>query len=102
MQVHEGLIWVYGSSGKEAFEESKIVGRPSSPKVGHPDFMAVPGWFMRELPYGADVLAENVSFHVYKSDMHALQILEQSKSVKACMFPKICFVLAHGITGRTY
>lgn len=61
LQEHEGLIWVYGSSGPEAFEESKTKERPSSPKVGHPDYVSVPGWFMRELPYGADVLAENVS-----------------------------------------
>lgn len=57
----DGLLWVWGEGGPQAEAEAA-----AKPPVA-PEELDVPGaslflspWFMRDVPYGADTLVENV------------------------------------------
>ena len=56
-QVVNGLIWVWGEPGAS----SSVVRQPTEvPLVDDPTAVHLARWFMRDLPYSADILAENV------------------------------------------
>ena len=60
-QVGDGLVWVYGSCEPGAEEESQAVPRVTLSKLADGSCLQLTPWFMRDLPYGHDVLCENVS-----------------------------------------
>ena len=64
MQVEEGLVWVYAAKGPGAAEDSKSGAQAAVPELYTPEYTSVTGWFQRDLPYGADVLLENVRLSV--------------------------------------
>src|SRR5689334_14445435 len=60
-QVRHQLVWVWAESGPEAFVEAAMTPPNSVEELEGPEqpiYMA--NWFMRDLPYGFDTLAENV------------------------------------------
>ncbi|KAK9812601.1 hypothetical protein WJX72_000303 [[Myrmecia] bisecta] len=60
-QVLQRLVWVWGEAGPQAEAESRQTAAATVPellKAGDAVFVA--DWFMRDVPYGFDVLAENV------------------------------------------
>ena len=60
MQVIGDLIWVFGSAGDAAEAESQKVATSAVPELTDGSSFHFP-WFVRDLPYDASVLLENVS-----------------------------------------
>lgn len=60
MQVLNGLIWAWAETGEAAAEESEAREPASHPLADDPNALWIARWFSRDLPYGSDVLAENV------------------------------------------
>lgn len=60
MQVIGDLIWVFGSAGDAAEAESQKIATSAVPELTDGSSFHFP-WFVRDLPYDASVLLENVS-----------------------------------------
>lgn len=69
---------MYASSGPDAAEESKTAAQASLPAIHTPEYTSVTRWFQRDLPYGADVLLENVRLDIVRLVLHLSQMQANS------------------------
>ena len=60
LQARDGLVWVWAEGGPEADKEAASTPKALIPKMATGEVVQFTPWYMRELPYGADVLCENV------------------------------------------
>ena len=62
LQERQGLIWVWGESGKKAWQESQKLSPAIIPEVEEKSERIMPlYWNIRDLPYGWDYFIENVT-----------------------------------------
>ena len=62
MQVKNGLLWVWPDASPQGRAESLSISTCAPPEhdESSQQLLWLAPWFIRDVPYGADVLAENI------------------------------------------